>query len=54
MILIACAYFLNGGVGILTQPNTGAGSGPPPVTHYLVTGTGTPLATGSGAILVYQ
>lgn len=54
LLPLVCAYFLNGGVGLLTQPVSSSGSGPPPVTHYIVTGTGTPLATGTGSILVYQ
>ena len=44
--LLACGYFLNGGVGTLMLPSASSGSGPPPVTPIAMTTiSGTGLTT---------
>lgn len=48
--LLACGYFLNGGVGMMMQPAPSGGSGPPPGSNFIVTQTGSNnLVTQTGA-----
>jgi hypothetical protein len=52
--LLACAYFLNGGVGQLMNPTPAASGGPPPGTMFIVTQGGANIITQGGSKFITQ